>query len=266
MRPWGRASHSNRKMQRAAVSLGSLAIAVFGAPLMFGACGGDGSVAGSAGQAGQGTSGNANSAGQATAGVSSHGGSANGGAASNPGGSGGRNSGGKAGGGSDCENIECFRANVCLDRCGGKVVYSGCCACGEGTVEELSCMTSGGRGSGGGSSGASGSGGSSGASSACANKQTCAPGQFCIGYRAVGGAIVLPDSAGKCMPTKHVENGRCQNDFTYTCAEISGCDAPAATCRCGALAACGTTNVCRLPMDGPWLDEAVVLVCELQVP
>ena len=70
------------------------------------------------------------------------------------------------------------------------------------------------------------------------------------------------------MITKHVEDGRCQNDFTYTCAEIDDCDALAATCHCGAFAACGTTNVCRLPMEinRAWLDKAVVLVCERQVP
>jgi len=263
MTPWGRAIHPKRKAQQAAVSLGSLALVLFGAPMMFGACGGDDSVAGGAGHAGQ-----------ATAGDSSTGGSGNAGAASN-GGSAGLNSGGKAGGGSGCENSECFRANVCLDRCGGKVLYTGCCACGEGTVEELSCMTSGGQGSGGGSSAASGSGGASesggasglgGGSSACANRQICAPGQYCIGYRAVGGAVILPDAAGKCVITKHVENGRCQNDFTYTCGEIADCDAPAATCHCGPFTACGTTNVCRLPMDGAWLDKAAVLVCELLAP
>jgi len=267
MRPWGPAIHQKRNTQRAAISRGSLALLLVGAPMMFGACGGDGGMgggaghagqatSGGAGHAGQATSGNANSAGQATSGGSSDGGSGNGGSA-------GLNGSGKAGAGSSCEISECLRANVCLDRCGGKVLYSGCCACAEGTVEELSCMTTGGQGSGGGSSGGTGSGG---ASSACANEQTCAPGQFCIGYRAVGGAVSLPDSTGKCVITKHVENGRCQNDFTYTCAEISDCDAPAATCHCGALAACGNTNVCRLPTDGAWLDKAVVLVCELQVP
>ncbi|MET0794365.1 MAG: hypothetical protein ABW061_22775 [Polyangiaceae bacterium] len=240
MRLWGRAISLKQKTQRAPAAFGLLALVWFGAPVILGACADDGNGAGSAGHA---NGGNGDSAGQATDGRA--------GAAANGGG-------GKADGGApSCDQVECFRANVCLDQCGGKVLYSGCCACGEGTVEELSCGAAGGSG---------GSGGSGGASSACAGRQTCAPGQACVGYRAIGGAVILPDADGKCAITKHLEDGRCQNDFTYTCAELSGCSAPDATCRCEAHTACGTTNVCRLPMDGAWLDKAVVLVCELQVP
>jgi len=289
MRPWGSAIGPKRKTLHAPASRGLLTLLLFGAPAIFSACGDDGNVAGAGGNAGQATSGNANSSGHANGGNANSSGHANGGNANSAGhanggnanssggaggsgeagsahagaapnggtGSGGlNNSGGKAGGGaSGCEISECLRANVCLDQCGGKVVSSGCCACGEGTVDELSCSTAGGQGG----------GGSGGSGSTCAG-QTCASGQACVGYRTVGGAITAPDADGKCMATKHLEDSRCQNDFAYTCAELSGCSAPAATCHCAASAACANTNVCRLPIDAAWLDKAAVLVCELQAP
>ena len=38
-----------------------------------------------------------------------------------------------------CELQECFVANICLDKCGGKVVSSGCCPCEPPSVNKLTC-------------------------------------------------------------------------------------------------------------------------------
>jgi hypothetical protein len=38
-----------------------------------------------------------------------------------------------------CDLQECFVANTCLDKCGGKVVYTGCCACVPPSVNQLTC-------------------------------------------------------------------------------------------------------------------------------
>ena len=154
MRLWGRAIDPTRKTQRAPASRGLLALLLVGASTLFAACGDDGEVAaaaaaGNAGRAAGGhagaapnTSGSSN-AGAAHAGAAPNGGAGSGGRSGNGGrGGSGGNSGGAA---SRCEIIECFRANVCLDNCGGKVVSSGCCPCSEGTVEELSCEAAGGQ-------------------------------------------------------------------------------------------------------------------------
>ena len=160
MKPWGRAIGAKRKTQRAPASPGLLSLLLVGAATICGACGSDDNVAGAAGNSGQATSGNANSSGQATGGLagtssntsgSSSAGSAHAGAPPSGGaGSGGLNSnaGNSGGAGLDCEIVTCFRAVVCLDQCGGKVVSSGCCPCGEGTVDELTCRAAGGHGGG----------------------------------------------------------------------------------------------------------------------
>jgi hypothetical protein len=95
---------------------------------------------------------------------------------------------------------------------------------------------------------------------------TCTASQTCVAYRTVGGGIFPPDTEGKCMTGKHLENDRCQSDFAYTCAELTGCTAPAATCHCAANTPCAASNVCRLPYVVPWLDPSADLLCELQAP
>jgi hypothetical protein len=75
-----------------------------------------------------------------------------------------------------------------------------------------------------------------------------------------------PDAEGKCMAGRHLEGNMCQSDFGYTCAELTGCSAPAATCRCAPSTQCSNSTVCRLPSDSPWLDTSAELVCELQAP
>ena len=212
---------------------------------------------GSAGQAGSSSSGQTSSggggsvstAGSAHAGTPSSGGTGSGGTAA-----GGTTNGGSAGsGGASCEAGLCVRPNTCLSECGGDVVYTGCCQCEAGTVEQLSCSANGGQGSGGQ------------ASADCVGK-TCTSSQTCVAYRTVGGAIFPPDAQGQCTTGKHLEGNNCQSDFGYTCAELSGCSAPAATCRCAQNTQCSNTTVCRLPSDSAWLDKSADLVCELQAP
>ena len=48
---------------------------------------------------------------------------------------------GKAGSTSSCDVGECFVANTCLDRCGGTVVYTGCCECVPPAVNQHSCAS-----------------------------------------------------------------------------------------------------------------------------
>jgi hypothetical protein len=95
---------------------------------------------------------------------------------------------------------------------------------------------------------------------------TCAANQSCVAYRTVGGAVMPPDADGKCMDGRHVEGNTCQADFGYTCAELTGCSAPAATCHCAPGTACANSTVCRLPSSSPWLDTSADLVCELLAP
>jgi len=47
----------------------------------------------------------------------------------------------------DCENIQCFRAIECVEECGGPVLSSGCCPCGEGTFDSITCSNNGSGGS-----------------------------------------------------------------------------------------------------------------------
>ena len=47
---------------------------------------------------------------------------------------------GYAGKASICDLVECFVANTCLNKCGGSVVYTGCCACEPPSVNRLTCM------------------------------------------------------------------------------------------------------------------------------
>ncbi|HET7543528.1 MAG TPA: hypothetical protein VFK05_26830 [Polyangiaceae bacterium] len=78
------------------------------------------------------------------------GGAAKGGASGSPDSSGGSpdssggtpgSSGAPAHGGQNgtCEIMECFVANTCLDKCGGSVVYVGCCACEPPSVNDFTC-------------------------------------------------------------------------------------------------------------------------------
>ena len=112
-------------------------------------------------------------------------------------------------------------------------------------------------------SGGQGSGGQ--ASTSCVGT-TCTAGQTCVAYRTVGGAVEPPSAGGTCMAGKHLEGNLCQADFGYTCAELTGCSAPAATCRCAASTKCFGTTVCKLPSDAAWLDSSADLVCELLAP
>ncbi len=51
--------------------------------------------------------------------------------------------GGSAGGAGACAVTECFVANTCLDKCGGSVVYTGCCECVPPAVNQNTCGGSG---------------------------------------------------------------------------------------------------------------------------
>lgn len=87
--------------------------------------------AGGASAAGANTGGTS-AAGASTGGVSAGGVSAAGASAAGATGHGG-------GKGSLCEIKECFVAITCLDKCGGVVVSSGCCACVPPTVNQATC-------------------------------------------------------------------------------------------------------------------------------
>jgi hypothetical protein len=226
-------------------------------PAVFAACGDDGNVlgsdsaAGSSGQAGTGGSaGSANTAGSGQAGSLTNAGANAGGTTSG----GTSSAAGKTGaGGASCAIPECLRANVCLDKCGGSEVSSGCCACPASTVEESTCTAAGGQGSGGQTG------------SDCAG-MTCTASQTCVAYRTVGGAVFPPGAGGKCTTGRHLENNMCENDFAYACAGLTGCSAPAATCHCAANTKCANANFCSLPTASAWLDTSAELVCEQQVP
>lgn len=47
--------------------------------------------------------------------------------------------GGGVGGEPKCDIPECFRAVVCVAECGGPVLQSGCCACPEGSFDDITC-------------------------------------------------------------------------------------------------------------------------------
>ena len=257
--------------KRAPASIGLLAWALLAGPVTFAACGDDGSVLGSnggssgsgggnagqtsggTGQASGGTGQASGGTGQASGGSSSIAGSGHAGTTSGGStGTAGKAGTGGSGGGASCDQIECFRANVCLDKCGGQVVYSGCCACGANTVEQSTCTGAGGQGAGG-------------QAGDCVG-QTCNAGQTCVAYRVVGGAIDPPNSTGMCVAGKHVESNTCERDFAYTCAELTGCTALGPSCRCAQNTQCSNTSVCRLPTASVWLDTAADLVCELLAP
>ncbi len=244
-------------------SLRLVGLLMVAGPALFAACGGDDSASGAAGNgassghatggsagnghAGSGTNtgGDASNAGGAnTSGTSTSGGKTGGGGATNTGGKTG------SGGAPACAIGECFRANVCLDKCGGTVVSTGCCACEAPAVDELRC-----------GAGGAGAGGSS---AACVG-MTCGAGQTCVAHRTVGGAQIPPD-AGSCPAGRHVENSTCRNDFAYTCAALTGCAMPAATCQCAAASKCGYTDGCILPYKAAWLDADADLICEQHAP
>jgi hypothetical protein len=262
-----------RLSSRASAPFGLLVAFLIAGPVTFAACGDDGNVLGSDNGAG-GSAGSMSSAGsahagtQASAGKSSggttaggsgnggdtmSGGETNSGGANSSGGTtagGGTNAGGRGGTGALCETAECARANVCLDKCGGTVLYTGCCRCDANQIEQTTCASGGGGGQG---------------STDCAGT-TCTASQTCVAYRTVGGAIFTPDAQGMCMSGKHVEGDKCQADFAYTCAELTGCSAPSTTCHCATGTKCSNANACRLPSPAAWLDASADLVCEQQAP
>lgn len=249
---------TSQPSRRASALFGWLGLLVVGS-LGFAACGDDGNRLGSDPVASSSSGGNAGSmnpggtghaGGQAGAGTTSGGGHS---AAGTAGDGGSRAGSGRGGGGATCDIGECIRANVCLERCGGKVVYMGCCPCAADTVEQTMCTSSGGQESG-------NQGGTD-----CAGT-TCTATQSCVAYRTVGGGLFPVDDQGMCMAGKHAEGKLCQADFAYTCAELTGCGAPSAACRCAANTDCARTTTCRVPTASAWLDASADLVCELQVP
>jgi hypothetical protein len=44
------------------------------------------------------------------------------------------------GGGRSCDSVQCLVANICLDKCGGSVVYTGCCECEPPSVNQRTCQ------------------------------------------------------------------------------------------------------------------------------
>ena len=76
---------------------------------------------------------------------------------------------------------------------------------------------------------------------------TCTVTESCVAYRTVGGALFPVDEQGMCTAGKHAEGNLCQADFAYTCAELTGCGAPSAACRCAANTDCAGTTTCRVP-------------------
>jgi hypothetical protein len=85
------------------------------------------------------------SQGGASQGGANQGGASQGGASQGGASQGGANQGGanndKGGRSSTCDIGECLVANTCLDQCGGKVVYVGCCACVPPAVDQHSCAS-----------------------------------------------------------------------------------------------------------------------------
>jgi hypothetical protein len=73
------------------------------------------------------------------AGKSGAGGAPAGPAGAPGGGSSGSSASAGRGGSRPCDLQECFVANTCLDKCGGKVVYTGCCACVPPSVNQITC-------------------------------------------------------------------------------------------------------------------------------
>jgi hypothetical protein len=106
-----------------------------------------GQSAGGSATAGQGASGSAtagqSAGGSATAGQSAGGSSAGLGGNTGVGGAGagiaGSDTASNAGKSGACEIMECFAANFCLDKCGGNVVYVGCCSCEPPLVDSITC-------------------------------------------------------------------------------------------------------------------------------
>jgi len=237
------------RTERAPTSLRFLALFLAAGSLVFAACGDDGKLLGSDGAAG--SSGQAN--GGSHAGSSGHAGTltnagatsagANSGGATNAG----ANSGGATNAGANSGGATSAGANSGGASSAGANSGGAACATPEG------CAGGGGQGGGGE------------ANLGCVGT-TCNVGQTCVAYRTVGGALFPPDAAGNCMTGRHVENNRCQPDFAYTCAELSGCSAPATTCHCMANTACANDGACRLPTAATWLDPSADLVCEQLAP
>jgi hypothetical protein len=48
------------------------------------------------------------------------------------------------GGAAECAIEECYRLVNCVEECGGPVIQSSCCACPEGTVDDIDCPSEGG--------------------------------------------------------------------------------------------------------------------------
>jgi len=98
------------------------------------ASGGTSSGGAGGGNAAGTTAGGSNSAGASSGGTSSAGTSAGG---TTSAGTGGKPGG--AGAGGSCNIPECLIANTCVDKCGGMVVYTGCCACVPPAVDKFDC-------------------------------------------------------------------------------------------------------------------------------
>jgi hypothetical protein len=249
---------------------GLLALSFAAGTLTFAACGDDGNfigsdeAAGSSGQAAGGSAGAAHagttSTGGGTGGKTSNGGTTNTGGTTSNGGTtntggttsngGSTSNGGTTGtGGATCETGLCARPNTCLDKCGGEVVYTGCCQCVAPAVNSLSCGTGGQGGSGSGS---------------CVG-MTCDAGQSCVAHRTVGGALFPPGPEG-CPDGSHVESQTCQSDFGYTCAALTGCTANLSTCHCAPATSCAYATSCKAPYTAAWLDTDAQLVCEQLAP
>jgi len=246
---------ASRSAKRGSASCSSLVALLVTAPLVLAACADDGNLTGGAGHAGAPVSAGTSHGGQSDAGESGNGGKSAGGAGHGGTSEGGADHGGTGGSGGapDCQIGECLRAVVCLDECGGNVVSTSCCPCATNTVDQTTCMAAGGQGGGGGSG------------HDCVDT-TCGAAQSCVAYRTVGGAIDLPDTHGMCAAGEHLEGDRCEADFSYTCAELTGCSALSASCRCAPTTKCAHTNSCRTPSASAWLDASTELVCEQQVP
>lgn len=42
-----------------------------------------------------------------------------------------------------CAIVECYRAVSCVEECGGPVIQSSCCACPEGSFDDIECGSEG---------------------------------------------------------------------------------------------------------------------------
>ena len=119
---------------------------------------------------------------------------------------------------------------------------------------------------GGGGGGGSGGGGSAGGASttSCAGAM-CASDEFCVAYRTIGGAVVMPDPNGNCPARSHAESNYCLTDYSYTCGTQNSCTSSDVNCACAA-SACPAGHMCSQPASSSWLDTSARLVCQQFAP